>query len=714
MPGGGERPDLDQGRLQRRLAGNRIGAGLDQRIDPAGAGVLVGPVHRHEDAAGTLALVDPGAPDDPAEGAPHLDQRRGSDAAGFGVARVYFGVGFGRVAGEARRAARPRHGVPMVAGPAGIEDERELRLRRWRSRGRRGDEAGAAVGSEEAAVGKHAAVTVVADRPVHRSKAVIGNIVDAAEAAEVEGAAAIVLEGRQRRMIAEDRRRRGEGESVAVAHAAGDLRDDPPVGPGLAGRPAEGALARNAPLGIGDRAVLLAPGGGRQQHVGMAGGVGIAHDVGNDDEGAGDQRALDRVGLGHRIGRVGRHDPQRLDPSVGDGAEQVDRLQASPLRDPRRPPEPADAIAVAGVLQRHVRGELVGESADLAAAHGVRLAGDRERPGAGPADAAGDEVAVDDGVDLVGAVRRLVHPLREHGDDALRPGEQRVEALKLRRREAGGTGDIGEADRLGRRQGRVEAAGMTGDEAEVGGAGRPEMRQQAIEQRHVRSGSQREVEVGARRRRRPARIDDDDARAAPFLCRDEPLEEHRVAPGEVRADEDDEIGLFEVGVGAGHHIGAKGAAVAGDGRGHAEARIGVDIGRADEALHQLVGDVVVLGEKLAGDIEGDRVRSMGGDGLGEAAGDEIERPLPARALAADFRVEQPAVGPERLGEGRPLGTEAAEVRRMVGIATDRHGAVGRHVGEDAAADAAIGTGGANRARARIHVRPPSARRGRRR
>ena len=70
--------------------------------------------------------------------------------------------------------------------------------------------------------------------------------------------------------------------------------------------------------------------------------------------------------------------------------------------------------------ERHVRGELIGEPADLAAAHGVGLAGQRERPHAGPADAAGGEMAIDDGIDLVGALRRLVHALREAGDCAAR------------------------------------------------------------------------------------------------------------------------------------------------------------------------------------------------------------------------------------------------------------------------------------------------------
>ena len=132
--------------------------------------------------------------------------------------------------------------------------------------------------------------------------------------------------------------------------------------------------------------------------------------VGYDDEGAGGQRPVDPVGVGQADGGVGRHDPERLDLSGLDRLEQIDGLQALSARHARRLPEAADAVdGVRG--ETHMGGELVGEPADLAPAHGVGLAGDRERPHAGPADPAGGEMAVDDGVDLVGAARRLVDAL---------------------------------------------------------------------------------------------------------------------------------------------------------------------------------------------------------------------------------------------------------------------------------------------------------------
>ena len=118
------------------------------------------------------------------------------------------------------------------------------------------------------------------------------------------------------------------------------------------------------------------------------------------------------------------------------------------------------------------------------------------------------------------------------------------------------------------------------------------------------------------------------------------LEQHRMAPGGVGADQHDQVGLVEILVQPRHRVGAEGAAMAGDRRRHAEPRIGVDIRRADEALHQLVGDVIVLGEQLAREIERDRVRPVALDDAREALRDLIERRVPAGAH--ERAADQPA------------------------------------------------------------------------
>ena len=102
-------------------------------------------------------------------------------------------------------------------------------------------------------------------------------------------------------------------------------------------------------------------------------------------------------------------------------------------RDVRRVPETAHPVDL-GRRKIHVRRQLVGEPADLAPAHRVGLAGERERPHAGPADAAGRQMAVDDCANLVGALRRLVDALRIAVTTRWRCGEQLVEVRERRRR----------------------------------------------------------------------------------------------------------------------------------------------------------------------------------------------------------------------------------------------------------------------------------------
>ncbi len=108
----------------------------------------------------------------------------------------------------------------------------------------------------------------------------------------------------------------------------------------------------------------------------------------------------------------------------------------------------------------------------------------------------------------------------------------------------------------------------------------------------------------------------------------EALVQHRMAPRGIAADQHDEIGLLDVLVNAGDDILAERADMPGDRRRHAQPRIGVDIGGADKALHQLVGDVIILGQELAGDVERDRVRPVLVDRAGKDAGDQVDAPRP--------------------------------------------------------------------------------------
>jgi hypothetical protein len=166
-----------------------------------------------------------------------------------------------------------------------------------------------------------------------------------------------------------------------------------------------------------------------------------------------------------------------------------------------------------------------------------------------------------------------------------------------------------------------------------------------------------------------------------------------MAPRRVRADEHDKVGLVEIGIDPRHRVGAEGAAMARDRRGHAQARVGIHVGGADEAFHQLVGDIVILREELPGEIERDRIGPVLLDDPLEAGRDRIERRRPAhllqRTIASYHRMQQPAVQSQRLAQRRTLRAQCAEIGWMHGIAGDVDAAAFGGPRDDAAADAAI-------------------------
>ncbi len=238
------------------------------------------------------------------------------------------------------------------------------------------------------------------------------------------------------------------------------------------------------------------------------------------------------------------------------------------------------------------------------------------------------------------------------------------------------------------------------------------MHQQAIEQRAVGAGLQSQEQVGVAGGVGAARIDHDDARAALLFVGEHALEQHRMAPGGVGAGQHQQVGLVEILVATRHGIGAERAAVAGDRRRHAQPRIGVDIGAADEPLHQFVGDVIVLGQQLPREIKRHRAGAVARDDVMQAVGDVVERVAPGHAfhdslgplVATDHRMEQTARKAERFAERRSLGAQPSEIGGMLGIAGNRSTAIAVGRCQHAAADAAIGTGGARGAQGGIDHR----------
>ena len=195
--------------------------------------------------------------------------------------------------------------------------------------------------------------------------------------------------------------------------------------------------------------------------------VVVADAVGNDDQRAARQRAADAFGIWQAHHGVGGHDPHRTNPALVDGLEQIDGLVSGLVGDAWRVPELLHHVAMARVVERQVRRELRGQAADLAPAHGVGLAGDGERPHARLADAPGEQMTVDDAVDLVDAGGGLVYTLRERRDCPRCAGEQREERLPAATASSpqacGGGRDVGTGHARGRQRLR-RSSGVIGNE----------------------------------------------------------------------------------------------------------------------------------------------------------------------------------------------------------------------------------------------------------
>ena len=240
----------------------------------------------------------------------------------------------------------------------------------------------------------------------------------------------------------------------------------------------------------------------------------------------------------------------------------------------------------------------------------------------------------------------LVHALAVDGDACVGRGEPGVEALRVRRRRAP------QSAATHRRVPASVAASASAASKPVVCArprrgrcpARRQMRQQAVEQRDVAcrapapDAGRRPSAVAVRR----GSIDDDPACrararreqalvAAPDgtrrgCCRPARRGRPRPDPHRRRAPRP-----------------RRRRAMAGDGGGHAEPGVGVDVAGADEALHQLVGDVVVLGQELAGDIEARPrpARARRWSRRSRARPGPARRP--SRRACRRSRVEQPVV-----------------------------------------------------------------------
>src|SRR3981189_2550111 len=158
-------------------------------------------------------------------------------------------------------AARPR--VPLIAQAPGVEAQRKsVARRRTHPRMFRCNEAATPITREKRSGAEEARFAWFAPGfhgPHPRVEPVIVIVGERRETTQVEVAPTIILERRQRRMLANNIGRLAVGKRPLEAEALGPFANDPPIGVRRARAQQEPAVARNKQLRIGDGAVFLAP-----------------------------------------------------------------------------------------------------------------------------------------------------------------------------------------------------------------------------------------------------------------------------------------------------------------------------------------------------------------------------------------------------------------------------------------------------------------------
>ncbi len=431
----------------------------------------------------------------------------------------------------------------------------------------------------------------------------------------------------------------------------------------------------------------------------MAAGFGREEGFLHHDEGAGGQGLMDFLLVRQRLRRVGAGDPQRLDLAGAHRLEQLDGGQARLFWQLLDAPVVRDFGTVFGIGCVAMTGQQIGQAAGLTAAHGVRLAGEREGPGAWLANLSGGQVQVDQRTVLGTAGGGLIQAHAPQGEEGWRASNQPCAGLQIIDRDAAEVGDHRRGVVAHQAFQRIEAFGMGIDEAAVDPAFPHEDMQQALEQRDIGAGQDRQVQVGQLAGVGAAWVDDDDGHLRPLrLCFLQTAEQHRVCVGHVAAGDQQAVGQLDVLVAAGRSVGAQAALVADHCRGHAQPRVGIQVVGADQGAGQFVEGVVVLGQQLAGDIEGDAVRPVFADGLGEHVSGMLQGAVPV-GTAAGQALTQAQLGIEGAGvevagevQGRTLAAQFAEVGRMAGVASHVEDALAVVLDQHATADTAVAAG----------------------
>ena len=144
----------------------------------------------------------------------------------------------------------------------------------------------------------------------------------------------------------------------------------------------------------------------------------------------------------------------------------------------------------------------------------------------------------------------------------------------------------------------------------------------------IGAGAGMQEDIGAAGHLVFAQVGDDELLAAQLVRALDARGQHGMALGGVAADDEDQVGLLDVGDGAGIAAIADGAEKPGGGGRLAVARAVIHVVGADDGAGQLLHQVALFIGALGRGDEGERIGAVGGFDLGESAGDQRERFVP--------------------------------------------------------------------------------------
>src|ERR1051326_1616452 len=380
---------------------------------------------------------------------------------------------------------------------------------------------------------------------------------------------------RRHAQLVEDLARAREREAARPPECLRDVLDHAPVLLRLARRIDRLVDLDHASLDLRDHALIFFMQRAGENDVGMLRGL-AEEEVDDDEELELLERARDESVVGERDLRVEADRQEALDLAGVDLSHQLVAVDAR-LRQllGLHAPDAGDVLAVRGVHDVAPAGELVALLPVLAAALAVALADDGAVRAVRPADAPRGENDVDRGEAVLHAVRVVLDAARVHEEARLRrPPQLRRRADRLLR----DAGDLGGALRrpllhvLGD---RVEADGVLLDEVVIEPVVLDHQMEDAVEERDVAAGLDREEKVGRARDRRDARVDDDDLAAVLARLPDVVRRDGRALRG-IRPGDEHDLGAEDVVPRVRRAVDAEGLLVRRSRAYHAEPAVVVD------------------------------------------------------------------------------------------------------------------------------------------